>query len=90
MKHQALFLQKDKSKKIKCRLLQFLFGALRVNKAFFCHALAVTQKLVREVIQRYLMIPCLFVDAITILVRCVHVQRHHNFHRGDKRGSKFR
>ena len=29
MKHQAL---KDKSKKIKCRLLQFLFGALRVKK----------------------------------------------------------
>ena len=31
MKNQALFPQKDKSKKIKCRLLQFLFGALRVK-----------------------------------------------------------
>ena len=31
MKHQALFPQKDKSKKIKCRLLQFLLGALRVE-----------------------------------------------------------
>ena len=31
MKKQALFSSKDKSKKIKCRLLQFLFGALRVN-----------------------------------------------------------
>ena len=31
MKHQALFPQKDISKKIKCRLLQCLFGALRVN-----------------------------------------------------------
>ena len=31
MKSQALFSSKDKSKKIKCRLLQFLFGALRVN-----------------------------------------------------------
>ena len=31
MKHQALLPEKDKSKKIKCRLLQFLFGALRVN-----------------------------------------------------------
>ena len=31
MKHQALFPQKDKSKKIKCRLLQFLFGALSVK-----------------------------------------------------------
>ena len=31
MKHQALFFSKDKSKKIKCHLLQFLFGALRVK-----------------------------------------------------------
>ena len=32
MKNQALFSSKDKSKKLKCRLLQFLFGALR-NKS---------------------------------------------------------
>ena len=32
MKNQALFSLKDESKKLKCRLLQFLFGALRVNK----------------------------------------------------------
>ena len=31
MKNQALFSSKHKSKKLKCRLLQFLFGALRVN-----------------------------------------------------------
>ena len=31
MKHQALFSSKDKSKNIKCLLLQFLFGALRVK-----------------------------------------------------------
>ena len=31
MKNQALFSLKHKSKKLKCRLLQFLFGALRVN-----------------------------------------------------------
>ena len=29
MKHQALFASKDGSKKLKCHLLQFLFGALR-------------------------------------------------------------
>ena len=29
MKNQALFSLTDKSKKVKCRLLQFLFGALR-------------------------------------------------------------
>ena len=34
MKNQALFSSKDKSKKSKCRLLQFLFGALRVNSSF--------------------------------------------------------
>ena len=32
MKNQALFSSKDKSKELKCRLLQFLFGTLRVNK----------------------------------------------------------
>ena len=31
MKVQALFSLRDKSKKIKCRLLQFLFGTLRVK-----------------------------------------------------------
>ena len=31
MKNQALFSSKDKSKLLKCRLLQFLFGALRVG-----------------------------------------------------------
>ena len=31
MKNQALFSSKDKSKKIKCRLLQFLFGALKID-----------------------------------------------------------
>ena len=31
MKNQALFSSKDKSKKLKCLLLQFLFGTLMVN-----------------------------------------------------------
>ena len=31
MKNQALFSSKDRSKKLKCRLPQFLFGALRVK-----------------------------------------------------------
>ena len=31
MKNQALFSSKDKSKKLKCHLLEFLFGALRVK-----------------------------------------------------------
>ena len=34
MKSQALFSSKDKSKKLKCRLLQFLFGTLRLNLYF--------------------------------------------------------
>ena len=32
MKNQALISFKDKSKKLKCCLLQFLFGALRVKQ----------------------------------------------------------
>ena len=35
MKNQALFSSKDKSKKIKCVLLKFLFGALRVKDAIW-------------------------------------------------------
>ena len=34
MKHQALFSSEDKCKKLKCRLLQFLFGALRVKAKY--------------------------------------------------------
>ena len=34
MKDQVLFSLKDKSKKLKCRLLQFLFGALRANQKY--------------------------------------------------------
>ena len=33
MKNQALLSSKDKSKKLKCRLLQFLFGALRLKSS---------------------------------------------------------
>ena len=35
MKNQVLFSSKDKSRKLKCCLLQFLFGALRVNITLF-------------------------------------------------------
>ena len=31
MKNQVIFSPKDKSQKLKCRLLQILFGALRIN-----------------------------------------------------------
>ena len=31
MKNQALSSSKDKIEKYKCRLLQYLFGALRIN-----------------------------------------------------------
>ena len=31
MKNQAFFSAKDKSKKLKCCPLQFMFGALKVN-----------------------------------------------------------
>ena len=35
LKHQALISSKDKNKKLKCRLLQFLFSALRVRSQKF-------------------------------------------------------
>ena len=35
-KKQAFFLRNIKFKKLKCRLLQFLSGALRVNKGTYC------------------------------------------------------
>ena len=34
MKNQALFSSKDKSKKLRCYLLQFLFGVLRAEIVF--------------------------------------------------------
>ena len=37
MKNQGLFSSKDKSKKLNCRLLQFLSGALRVNNHIAFH-----------------------------------------------------
>ena len=39
MKNQAIFSSKEESKKLKCRLLQFLFGALRVNIYIYFHSL---------------------------------------------------
>ena len=38
MKNLALFSATDESKKLKCRLLQFLFGALRVKNCCFSFA----------------------------------------------------
>ena len=42
VKNQALFSLKDKSKKLKCRLLQFLFGALRVKYIIYFFFLRIT------------------------------------------------
>ena len=37
MKNQELFSSKDKSKRLKCGLLQFLFGALKLSYWQLCH-----------------------------------------------------
>ena len=47
LKHQVLFSLKDKSKKLKCRLLQFLFGALRVITSYCSYARPAQPNLVR-------------------------------------------
>ena len=39
MKNQAVLSSKNKSKKLKCRLQQFLFGALKGYCTVFLHAL---------------------------------------------------
>ena len=56
MKHQALFPYKDKSKKIKCHLLQFLFGALRVKKKklFIFHKKKKTTKKKKPAISQHI------------------------------------
>ena len=41
MKNLALFSSKDKSKKLKCHQLQFLFGALRVKSTQHIHILSI-------------------------------------------------
>ena len=43
MKNQALSSSKDENKKLKCRLLQFLFGALRVKITLELHVGGVVQ-----------------------------------------------
>ena len=55
MKNQALFSSKDKSKKLKCRLLQFLFGALRVSDKHsnFLKLLIFSGRVCPEVQDRY-------------------------------------
>ena len=42
MKNQALFSSKDISKKLKCRLLQLLFSALRVKVVKVCNCVVIT------------------------------------------------
>ena len=49
MKNQALFSSKDKSKKLKCRLLQLLFSAFRVKICFTFSAQTV--RISRELIK---------------------------------------
>ena len=41
MKNRALFSSKDKSKKLKCHLLQYLFGALRVKTSRYADIMGV-------------------------------------------------
>ena len=50
MKNQALFSSKDKSKKLKCCLLQFLFGTLRVKT--ICALSLFTLKLINIILKQ--------------------------------------
>ena len=55
IKNQALFSSKDKSKKLKCRLLQFLFGALRVKR---CGLYQLSNLVTCVVNHEFLYLPC--------------------------------
>ena len=48
MKHQTLFYIKEKSKKLKCRLLQFLFGALRAKFSNKLLQITILQKYIQK------------------------------------------
>ena len=54
MKNQGLFSLKDKCQKIICRLLQFLFGALRVNSMLLVCFMFFWQKNERKYRSRYI------------------------------------
>ena len=60
MKNQALFSSNDKSKKLKCRLLQFLFGALRING---------------EIMQTSLSAHCIYMYGVYISLINIHILR---------------
>ena len=53
MKNQALFSSKDKSKKLKCRLLPFLFGAVRVKatKTTYMHVCQMHEMIISTVLE---------------------------------------
>ena len=53
MKNQALFFSKDKSKISKCRLLQFLVGALRVKFCFTPSLSTVSRENMSEQLQTF-------------------------------------
>ena len=69
MKNQALFSSKDKRKKLKCRLLQFLFGALRVNTKFNT---SVYQRTDRRMKNIYLLTYFICRDVMNVHRVCVH------------------
>ena len=48
MKNQALFSSLDKSKKIKCRLLHFFSGTLRVNDNVFVSTVSLEDSLTSD------------------------------------------
>ena len=49
MKNQALFSSNDKSKKLKCHLLQFLFGALKIKRSSETKHIRKDEKMVESI-----------------------------------------
>ena len=65
MKNQALFSSKDKSKKLKCHLLQFLFGALRVKINKSASTCAFSLHFLRNIFEQALKSPRNFLNTLS-------------------------
>ena len=71
MKCQALFSSNDKSEKLKCRLPQFLFGALRVKKVYIIFPLRGSVDANMRVVIHFIMRQYSIVDNYIYIRFCV-------------------
>ena len=78
MKNQALSSSKDKSKKLKCRLLQFLSSALRVNFVQPVPGLQTSHPQLKQLLKQFLYYGSytMVTKSLWNMVSCLSVQYH--------------